>query len=422
LFIDYVHITAHAGQGGHGAVSFHREKYVAAGGPDGGDGGRGGGIVLRPDGHLSTLLDFRYQRKYAAENGQNGQSGCRFGKDGQDLIVKVPPGTVVRDKATGAVIRDMSEGGDFLLCKGGRGGWGNKHFATPTRQCPRFAKSGLPGQSREITLELKLLADVGLVGLPNAGKSSLLGALTAATPKIGAYPFTTLSPNLGVARTRWGTSFVLADIPGLIEGASEGAGLGHEFLRHVERCRLLVHLVDSFDGDAVSHYRTVNAELYAHDPALRERPQLVCASKADLLDAEARETLLAPLRAAAEADGRRFFVLSAASREGLDALTDHIGQLLDSLPPVRRFEPDYVPPEPEFDAKHTDIRREDGTWIVEGAWIARLMNDINFGDYESRTYFDAQLKRGGVYEQLEALGVQENDTVSIYDLEFEYKR
>ena len=424
MFIDCVTITVAAGHGGHGCVSFHREKYVASGGPDGGDGGRGGSILLTPDEHLSTLMDFRYKHKYEAGNGQNGQSSRRFGKDGENLVIRVPVGTVVRDVATGAVIHDMSDGESFMLARGGRGGWGNKHFATPTRQCPRFAKSGLPGERREIILELKLLADVGLVGLPNAGKSSLLSVLTAAAPKIGAYPFTTLSPNLGVARTRWGENFVLADIPGLIEGAAAGAGLGHEFLRHVERCRLLLHLVDvsGLDGtDAVQNFETVNTELLAYNAELSERPQVVVATKLDLLEDEENDALLR-LRAVAERLGLAFFVVSAATGDGLDALTDHIGQRLPTLPPVLRFEADYTPPEPDYTQTDTIIRHEEGIWFVEGAWLARLMNDINFDDYESRMYFERCLKKAGVYEQLEARGVEEDDVVSIYDAEFHYKR
>ena len=285
-FIDTARITVRAGNGGGGAVSFHREKYVAAGGPDGGDGGRGGNIVLRVDPHMSTLMDFRYKRKYTAENGKDGSGKRCSGKDGADLIIKVPRGTVVRDLETKEIIQDMSEEQDFILARGGKGGWGNQHFATPTRQVPRFAKAGLPGQAREVLLELKLLADVGLVGFPNVGKSTLLSVVTRAQPKIANYHFTTLSPNLGVVPMEEGQSFVLADIPGLIEGAAEGVGLGHDFLRHVDRCRLLIHVVDvsgSEGRDPVEDFDTICAELERWSPELASRRMLVAANQGYLL-------------------------------------------------------------------------------------------------------------------------------------------
>ena len=286
LFIDKVKIYVKAGNGGNGAVAFHREKFVAAGGPDGGDGGKGGNIVLRVNDNLSTLLDFRYKRKYTAPSGQDGQGGRRFGKKGEDLIIQIPRGTVVRDAATNEIIKDMSDDEDFILCKGGRGGWGNKHFATPTRQLPRFAKAGLPGEEHEVILELKLLADVGLVGFPNVGKSTLLSVTSNAHPKIANYHFTTLYPNLGVIYVDDGVSFVMADIPGIIEGASEGAGLGHDFLRHIDRCRLMVHIVDvsgSEDRDPVEDFEKINAELASYSEELAQRPMIVAANKCDLI-------------------------------------------------------------------------------------------------------------------------------------------
>ena len=286
MFIDKVKITVKAGNGGNGAVAFHREKYVAAGGPDGGDGGKGGNIVLRVNDNLSTLMDFRYKRKYAAAPGQDGQGARCSGKRGEDLVIQVPRGTVVRDAATNEIIKDMSDDADFILCKGGRGGWGNKHFATPTRQVPRFAKAGLPGEEHEVVLELKLLADVGLVGFPNVGKSTLLSVTSNARPKIANYHFTTLYPNLGVIYVDEGVSFVMADIPGIIEGAAEGAGLGHDFLRHIDRCRLLVHIVDvsgSEDRDPIEDFEKINAELRDYSPELAERPMIVAANKCDLI-------------------------------------------------------------------------------------------------------------------------------------------
>ena len=286
MFIDKTKIYVKAGNGGNGAIAFHREKYVAAGGPDGGDGGHGGSIVLRVDDNLSTLMDFRYKRKYTAPNGEDGKGGRCKGKRGADLVIKVPRGTVVRDAETNEVIKDMSDSEDYVLCRGGRGGWGNQHFATPTRQVPRFAKAGLPGEEHEVILELKLLADVGLVGFPNVGKSTLLSVTSNAHPKIANYHFTTLYPNLGVIYVADGVSFVMADIPGIIEGASEGVGLGHDFLRHIDRCRLLVHIVDvsgSEDRDPIDDFDKICAELEQYSPELAQRPMIVAANKVDLL-------------------------------------------------------------------------------------------------------------------------------------------
>ena len=316
-FVDKVTIQVRAGDGGAGAVAFHREKYVAAGGPDGGDGGRGGNIVFTVDDHMSTLMDFRYKRKFAAGNGQPGQGKRCSGKDGESIVLKVPRGTVLRDADSGAIMHDMSSGEDYVACRGGRGGWGNKHFATPTRQVPRFAKPGLPGEAHTITLELKLLADVGLVGFPNVGKSTLLSVVSNAHPKIANYHFTTLFPNLGVVYVDEGVSFVLADIPGIIEGASDGAGLGHDFLRHIDRCRLLIHLVDvsgSEGRDPVEDFEAINAELAQYNAELASRPQLVAANKCDLL--EPGSDNLERLRAHVEGKGLRLFELSAASTQG----------------------------------------------------------------------------------------------------------
>lgn len=422
-FVDKVTIQVRSGDGGAGAVSFHREKYVAAGGPDGGDGGRGGSIIFTVDEHMSTLMDFRYKRKFTAENGQPGQGKRCSGKDGASIVLKVPRGTVLRDADSGAIMHDMSSGEDYVACRGGRGGWGNKHFATPTRQVPRFAKPGLPGEAHTITLELKLLADVGLVGFPNVGKSTLLSVVSNAHPKIANYHFTTLFPNLGVVYVDEGVSFVLADIPGIIEGASGGAGLGHDFLRHIDRCRLLIHLVDvsgSEGRDPVEDFETINAELEQYNPELASRPQLVAANKCDLL--EPGSDNLERLRAHVEAKGCRFFELSAASTVGTRELMRAAAGELAHLPPVTVYEPDYVPPEPEIGTAEDVVIRHDGDmWIVEGDWLARLVASVNFSDYESRMYFDRCLRTAGIFERMEALGVKDGDTVSLYDIEFEYK-
>ena len=423
MFIDKAKITVKAGNGGNGAVAFHREKYVAAGGPDGGDGGRGGNIVLRVNDNLSTLMDFRYKRKYTAPNGMDGQGSRCSGKRGEDLVIQVPRGTVVRDSATNEVIKDMSDDADFVLCKGGRGGWGNKHFATPTRQVPRFAKSGLLGEEHEVILELKLLADVGLVGFPNVGKSTLLSVTSNARPKIANYHFTTLYPNLGVIYVEEGVSFVMADIPGIIEGAAEGAGLGHDFLRHIDRCRLLVHIVDvsgSEGRDPVEDFEAINAELRAYSDVLASRMQIVAANKCDLLGDD--RTNIDRLRAHVEAQGYEFFEMSAAAHTGTRELIQACAAKLAEIPPVPPYEADYVPPEPEVGTSdELQIRHFDDLWVVEGPWLQRLMGTINFGDYESRMYFDRVLRQSGLFDRLEAMGIEEGDTVSIYDLDFEFR-
>ena len=422
-FIDKARITVRAGNGGNGAVAFHREKYVAAGGPDGGDGGNGGSIILQVDDNMSTLMDFRYKRKYVATNGMDGQGGRRTGKDGQSLIIRVPRGTLVRHAETGEIIKDMSDSEPYVLCKGGKGGWGNQHFATPTRQVPRFAKAGLPGESLDVFLELKLLADVGLVGFPNVGKSTLLSVVSKAHPKIANYHFTTLYPNLGVVYVDEGVSFVMADIPGIIEGASEGAGLGHDFLRHIDRCRLLVHLVDvsgSEGRDPVEDFDTINAELQQYSADLASRRQIVVANKTDLLmDREQLEVF----RAHVEELGYTFMEMSAATHQGTRELVQRIAAELSELPPVIVYEPEYVPRPPQIDTSEPlSITREGDTWLVDGPWLQRLMANVNFSDYESRMYFDKMLRQSGLYDQLEQMGIQDGHIVSLYNLEFEYQR
>ena len=422
-FVDTARITVRSGSGGSGVVSFHREKYVAAGGPDGGDGGRGGNVVVTVDDHMSTLMDFRYKRKYVAANGMDGQGKRSSGKNGEDLILKVPRGTIIRDAETGEIIRDMSQPEPFVLCRGGRGGWGNQHFATPTRQVPRFAKAGLPGQSRDVVLELKLLADVGLVGFPNVGKSTLLSVVSRAQPKIANYHFTTLFPNLGVVYVEDGVSFVLADIPGIIEGAAEGAGLGHDFLRHIDRCRLLIHVVDvsgSEGRDPVEDFKAINEELKQYSPDLAGRKMLVAANKVDIMQDPA---LLEQLRTYVESQGMELFEISAAAHMGTRELMKRAAQELQNLPPVVVYEPTYVERPPEVDTSgEVEIQQFDDTWVVEAPWLQRLMANVNFGDYESRNWFDQKLRQSGLFDKLESMGIKDGDIVSLYDLEFEYQR
>ena len=419
-FIDHVRIEIKAGNGGNGAIAFHREKYVSAGGPDGGDGGRGGNIVFRVDEGVNTLLAYRYRHKFAAENGGDGKGGKIHGASGEDCIIPVPRGTLIKDAETGAVIHDMSDGEDFIACRGGRGGWGNRHFATPTRQVPMFAKNGTQGEEKTVLLELKMLADVGLIGFPSVGKSSILARISAARPKIAEYHFTTLSPNLGVVRVHDEAGFVAADIPGLIEGAAEGAGLGHDFLRHVDRCRLLLHVVDisCFEGrDPIDDVKTINQELLRYSPGLAERPQIIIANKVDSLDRELVN--VDEFEEFVRENGWELLYISAATGEGLRDMIELVWQRLQDLPPILTYEAEIVEVE-EDEGKVTEIRREGGKFIVEGKWIFNLMNQINFDDYESLNYFQRALQKGGVFEALELKGCVDGDTVSIYDFEFDY--
>lgn len=424
MFIDQTKIYLKAGDGGNGAVSFRREKYVAAGGPDGGDGGRGGSVIFRVDTGANTLLAFRYKHKFEAERGGDG-SGAKFhGANGEDHVILVPPGTVIRDAESGKVIHDMSEedGADYVACRGGRGGWGNRHFATSTRQVPMFAKNGTKGEEREVILELKMLADVGIIGYPSVGKSSLLARISSAKPKIADYHFTTLSPNLGVVRVAGERGFVAADIPGLIEGAAEGAGLGHAFLRHIDRCRLLWHLVDisCFEGrDPIDEVEMINAELDKYSPELADRPQLLVANKVDALDREAVD--IPAFEHFAEVNGWELFYISAATGEGVDALLRRTAELLETLPPMKVYEREYAPEDAYVGGgKETTIRRENDTFYVEGEWLLNLMGQINFDDYESLNFFQRVLRRSGVFDALEEKGCRDGHTVSIYDFEFEY--
>ncbi len=423
MFIDKVKIYVKAGDGGHGAVSFRREKYVAAGGPDGGDGGRGGNVVFRIDEGSNTLLAFRYKRKFVAQNGDNGKGEKFHGRSGDDVIISVPPGTLIRDAESGKIIKDMSENEDFIVCRGGRGGWGNRHFATPTRQIPRFAKNGTKGEERELVLELKMLADVGLIGFPNVGKSSILSRISAAKPKIADYHFTTLSPNLGVVRVGEGKGFVAADIPGLIEGASEGAGLGHAFLRHVDRCRLLLHVVDvsgSEGRDPIEDIKTINSELESYAPELALRPQIFVANKTDVLE---EGTDLSAFESYIDSLGCKLLYVSAATGENLDELVKITSQALSELPPLRLYEAEILPEERQSygaSEKVTEIRQENGVYYVEGEWLLNLMGQINFDDYESLSFFQRVLSKSGVIAMLEEKGAVDGDTINIYDFEFDF--
>lgn len=436
MFIDKIKIYVKAGNGGNGVVSFRREKYVAKGGPDGGDGGNGGNVVFRIDEGSNTLLAFRYKRKFVAGNGGDGAGSKYHGANGEDVIVYIPRGTLIRDAESGKIIHDMTEDEDFVLCRGGRGGWGNRHFATPTRQIPRFAKSGLPGEEREVILELKMIADVGLAGLPSAGKSSLLAALSSARPKIADYHFTTLEPNLGVVSTGGESGFVMADIPGLIEGASEGAGLGHAFLRHIERCRMLVQVVDISGQEGrtpAEDFRTISEELEKFSPELAARPRIVAANKADLLvnaeeefsEIPALSEECAELEAICAERGYTVIYLSAAMKMGTKNLVDEVARMLRELPPITVYEPEITPEKEEGEllhgAENVVIRRgDDASYILEGAWIDALLGRVNFNDRESLMYFERSLTKYGIIQRLRDAGCEEGDTVHIGDITFDF--
>ncbi len=418
MFVDTAHITIKAGNGGNGLVSFHREKYVPAGGPDGGDGGKGGDIIFVADKTLTTLIDFSNKKVFSAKNGEDGKARNSFGRKGESLYIKVPVGTVIKDEKTGGIIKDMSfDKEEFVAAKGGNGGWGNVHFATATRQAPKFAKDGLKGQTREIVLELKLIADVGLAGFPNVGKSTLLSVVSAARPKIANYHFTTLEPNLGVVKCD-NKSFVMADIPGLIEGAHEGIGLGHEFLRHIERTRLIVHIVDvsGIEGrNPIEDYEKINSELHLYSETLSERPQIVVANKTDILT---DPKLLDDFRAYIKEKGIELFEMSAATHTGTKELVEHIASMLDTLEPVEVFEPDYI--EEDFEEEPFTITKEGETFVVEGPYIEKLLRHSNFEDGESVQYFQIALRRKGVIDALEKMGCSEGNLVRMYELEFDY--
>ena len=422
MFVDIAKIKIKGGNGGNGAVAFHREKYVAAGGPDGGDGGKGGNVVFKVDDNLSTLADFRYKRKYVAENGADGSGSRRSGKKGQDLIIRVPRGTVIREMTSGVIIADLSTDEEFIGAKGGKGGWGNSHFATSTRQTPRFAKMGAPGEEWDVSLELKLIADVGLLGFPNVGKSSLISVVSEAKPIVGDYHFTTIIPVLGVVRMGPEKSFVMADIPGLIEGASDGVGLGHEFLRHVERCRMLIHIVDvagSEGRDPIEDFEAINAELEKFNPELAACPQIVAGNKIDLATDEQLETF----RKYIEDKGLQYFEICAPIKHGTKELIDAAARLLDTLPPVKHYEAEEIPVSMLEEKSKKDgftVTVHDDVYIVEAEWLYRILCQTDLDDYESLQYFQRVLQSSGIIDELKNKGIHEGDLVSIYDLEFEY--
>ena len=405
-FIDIATIWLHAGKGGDGAVSFHREKFVAAGGPDGGDGGRGGDIIFVADDHLSTLMDFRYKRKYTAPEGGKGGASLCHGKNAENLIIKVPLGTVIKDAESGLVIADLSDHTPVTIAKGGRGGYGNAHFATPTRQIPKFAKPGMPGEDIQVTLELKLIADVGLIGFPNVGKSTLISTISAAKPKIANYHFTTLVPTLGVVSVG--------------EGASEGIGLGHDFLRHVERCRLLLHVVDVSGSECrepVEDFEKINEELAKFSPELAQRPQIVVGNKCDL----ATEEQIESFRSYVEGKGLTFVPISAATMQGVRELPGLVYNRLKDIPPVPVFTPEYKKPEPKANYRAYTIQRmEAHVWSIDAPWLEYILAGSNVDDYESLQYFQRQLDESGILTELVEKGVQENDTILIGEYQFDY--
>ena len=420
MFVDVVNIHVKAGDGGNGAVSFHTEKYIAAGGPDGGDGGRGGNVVFIADDNLSTLADFRYKKKYIAKNGENGRSGRCTGKSATDLIIKVPRGTIIKDANSGRIIADISGDDPKIIAKGGKGGWGNVHFSTSTRQIPRFAKPGDEGEAFDLSLELKLLADVGLIGFPNVGKSTLISVVSNAKPNIADYHFTTITPVLGVVSVK-GMSFVMADIPGLIEGASNGSGLGHQFLRHIERCRMLVHVVDvsgSEGRNPIQDFEIINNELKNFNSELAERPMIVVGNKCDM----ASDEQISEFKTFIENQGYKFFPIMAAINYQVDPLLDKICEMLSKLPPIKRFDEnissEFIETKPI--QKTVSVRKENDVFIVEAPWLLKTLRSINFDDYESLQYFQRVMDSSGVNKALKKAGIQEGDTVNLFDMEFEF--
>ena len=423
MFIDKARIFVKAGNGGNGAVSFRREKYVPAGGPDGGDGGRGASVIFEVDNDLRTLMDFKYQRKYVATPGGDGSKKRQAGKNGEDLVLKVPAGTIIRDEASGKIIADLKHEGDrAVVARGGRGGKGNQHFANAVRQAPNFAKSGTDGEERWVILELKMIADVGLLGFPNVGKSTFLSVVTAAKPKIANYHFTTLTPNLGVVQTKFGDSFVLADIPGLIEGAAEGIGLGHDFLRHVERTKVLIHIVDisGLEGrNALEDFDAINGELKLYNEKLSTRPQVVVANKIDILE---DESVYEEFKTTLEERGYKVFKMSAATREGVDDVIAYVSQVLKDAEEIELVSEDelYVPELDDAEEEGLQIEIEDGVYVVTGKSLRRIMYSVNFEDMESIQFFQKTMESQGVFDKLREMGIEDGDTVKIYDIEFEF--
>ena len=426
MFTDYVKIYVTAGKGGNGAISFRHEKYVAAGGPDGGDGGKGGNVYFKVDKDANTLIEFRYKKKFKAQNGENGQGARKYGKSGDDLYIKVPIGTVIKDANTNEVLADLSEPEEeALILKGGRGGLGNSHFATPTRQAPRFAQDGEPGEEKELILELKLLADVGLIGFPNVGKSTFLSVVTSATPKIANYHFTTIDPNLGVVKSKYGDSFVIADIPGIIEGASEGAGLGIQFLRHIERTRLLLHFIDvsgSEGRNPVDGYNKINDELKKYSEKLAKRKQIIVASKSDLIQDDDKN--FNELKKIAEKNSQPIFKISAVTGDGVEELMNYVSKTLKTLPKENLIE---ITNEHEKVYKLDDkeesytITKEGKIFVVTGEKVDRILRKVNITDNESLYYLHKKLDEIGLNQELKKRGIKDGDTVKIGNYEMEWE-
>ena len=420
MFVDYTKIIIKSGNGGNGAHTFRREKYVAAGGPDGGDGGKGGDIYFFVDPDSNTLIDFRYNKKFKAEDGKNGSGGNCYGKSGNDLHIGVPIGTVIKEADTGKVLADLSnEGQEELILKGGRGGRGNSHFATSTRQAPNFSEDGEKGEEKEVILELKLIADVGLLGFPNVGKSTILSMVTSAKPKIADYEFTTLQPNLGVVKTEYGDSFVIADIPGIIEGASEGVGLGLQFLRHIERTRLLLHVIDvSGIREPLKDYYTINEELKKYSEKLSKRKQIIVANK---IDAMQDETGYNELEKMAKENDIEIFKISAATGQGLKELLARVAEVLKEMPKEEiETSEERVVYTLEEDKPEFDVRIEDGVYVVDGPAVERLLARVNMEDNESLYYFQKTIKKLGIEQRLKEMGIKEGDTVKFIIWEFEW--
>ncbi len=425
MFVDHAKITVKAGNGGNGVVSFRREKYVPDGGPDGGNGGRGGHVIFVVDSGMRTLMDFRYKKKYTAENGKNGEKKKCFGKDGENLVIKVPAGTIIKDVKSNIVIADLTKVGDqFIVARGGKGGRGNAEFKTSTRRAPTFAEAGFKGVEKELLLELKMIADVGLVGYPNVGKSTLLARVTKAKPKIANYHFTTIKPNLGVVEVIKGESFVMADIPGLISGAADGVGLGHDFLRHVERTRLILHVVDvsgSEGRDPIEDYQVINQELIQYNEKLAQRPTIVVANKSDIAS---DNVLLDDFKAFVESKALTLFVISAATGEGVDQLMRYVTEKLATIPVEPLVETMTLDDLETLEEKHNpyeiNIIKQDDIYILEGEGIERLIYSTNFDDYDSLRRFEGYLRRRGVFDELRKRGIEEGQTVRIFDFEFEF--
>lgn len=423
MFVDKVKILVKSGKGGDGHVSFRREKYVPNGGPDGGDGGRGGHIIFEVDPGMNTLINFRHKRHYKAPNGEDGGKKKCHGKDGQDLIIKVPQGTIIKEAETGKVIADLHKADDKqVIFRGGHGGRGNQHFATPTRQAPKYAEKGRPAKEYWVILELKMIADVGLVGYPNVGKSTLLSMVSNAQPKIANYHFTTLAPNLGVVSNQYGKQFVMADIPGLIEGAAEGVGLGHDFLRHVERTKVLVHVVDTAGSEGrhpVEDIYAIQKELDQYNPTILEtKPQIIAANKMDI---EGAEEYLEELKKAFEPEGIKVIPISAAANENLQVLLEDVSKLLETVPDeVIVFDPEFVEEETVDHEAFTIHNEEEGYFVVEGVGVEKMMGYTSLDTEKGFAFFQKYLRERGIIDALEEAGIAEGDTVSIYDLEFEY--